>query len=80
MSAGIGDRLLSPTMARNFAIRSGDNGGTAVWMMFIGVSVWSYVFRRGGAAQPVVDGLAEAVMRDRHHRDGARALVSRTRR
>src|SRR4051794_14504074 len=28
----------------------------------------------GGAAQPVVDGLAESMMRNRHHRNGARAF------
>ena len=30
--------------------------------------------RNGSAAQPVVDGLAEPVMRHRHHGDGARAF------
>ncbi len=29
--------------------------------------------RRGGTAEAIVDGFAEALIRDRHHRDGARA-------
>src|ERR1700693_4834384 len=80
MSAASVTAYLSPTMARNRAIRSGERGGAAGWRVFIFVSwlrlflfsVSSFPLHRG-AAQPVVDGFAEPVMRHRHDRNGARA-------
>src|SRR6202171_165064 len=73
MSAVSVTAYLTPTMARKRAIRSGDRGGVG-WTIFILVSC-SYSFPpHRGAAQPVIDRLAEPVMRHRHHRDGVRAL------
>ena len=68
---------LSPTMARKRAISSGESGVRAACTMFIGLVSFFVFFvilpADRGAAQPVVDGLAEAVMRHRHDGDGARA-------
>src|SRR5258707_8913285 len=70
MSAASVTAYFSPTMPLKRAISSGDSG--AGWTMFIFVScVYSFPPHRG-AAQPVVDGLAEPVMRHRHHGDGAK--------
>src|SRR5579883_2301067 len=63
---------LSPTMALNFPISSGESGGTDGWTMFIDLSCSSFP-PSGCAAQPVVDGLAQSVHRNGHHRDGCRA-------
>src|ERR1700730_14500479 len=82
MSAGSVTAYLSPTIARNRAINSGDNGANGVWTMFIGVS-WiltclyicpDLLSANRGAAQPIVDGLTQTVMRHRHDCDGARAF------
>src|SRR3984893_2903848 len=72
MSAGSVTAYLTPTMARKRAIRSGDRGGVG-WTIFILVSCSYSIPPDRGAAQPVVDRLAEPVMRHRHHRDAARA-------
>src|SRR6202035_1918510 len=73
MSAGSVTAYLTPTMARKRAIRSGDRGGVG-WTIFILVFCSYSIPPDRGAAQPVVDRLAEPVMRHRHHRDGARGL------
>src|SRR3989337_1381222 len=77
MSAAPVTAYLSPTILRKRAISSGESGGretwTEGWTIFILVSCSYSVPPHRGAAQPVVDGFAEAMMRDRHHRDGARA-------
>src|SRR5882757_5783166 len=75
MSAASVTAYLSPTIDLKRAISSGESGDDGGgWTMFIFVS-WVYLFPpHGGAAQPVVDGLAEPVMRNRHHCDGARAF------
>src|SRR3981081_1484499 len=77
MSAASVTAYLSPTMARNFASNSGESGGAAGWTIFIFVTC-SCLLRslfppHRGAAQPVVDGFAQSVMRQRHYGDGARA-------
>src|ERR1700720_4729338 len=78
MSAASVTAYLSPTMARNFATNSGESGGAAGWTMFIFVICscrLRYLFpSHRGAAQPVVDGFAQSVVRNGHHRDGARAF------
>src|SRR6202035_3928451 len=68
MSAASVTAYLSPTIARKRAISSLDSGGVDGWTIFIS----SFPLHRG-AAQPVVDRFAEAVMRHRHDGDGARA-------
>src|SRR5882762_3506248 len=70
MSAASVTAYLSPTMPRNLAISSGESGGAVGCTIFI-------VFDRslpshGCAPQPVVDGFAQSLVRDRHHRDRAR--------
>ena len=64
-------------MARNCAISSGESGGGG-WLDDVHCLSLARSVRHSrsdrGAAQPVVDGFAEPVMRNRHHRDGARAL------
>src|SRR5258708_14398975 len=77
MSAASVTAYLSPTIARNRGISSGESGGADGWTIFILVSclfscVSSFPPHRG-AAQPVIDGFANPVLRHRHHRDGARA-------
>src|ERR1700676_1624230 len=78
MSAGLVTAYLTPTMARKRAIRSGDRGGVG-WTIFILVSC-SYSFPpHRGAAQPVVDRLADPVMaRKRAIRPGDRGGVGWT--
>src|SRR6187402_1320386 len=88
MSAASVTAYLSPTMARKRATSSDESGGGAAgWTIFILISCSCFLIAvlgcsvpsHRGAAQPVVDGFAEPVMRDRHHRDGARAgQVERT--
>ena len=78
MSAASVSAYLSPTMARKRAISSGESGGVArAWTMIHRLVSCRFLASspaaRRGAAQPVVDGLAEPVMRHRHDRDGARA-------
>src|SRR3981189_2889531 len=78
MSAASVTAYLSPTILRKRAISSGESGGAAGWTIFIFVS-FAYLFYASlfpphcGAAQPIVDGFAEPVMRHRHDSDGARA-------
>ena len=69
-------------MARNFAISSGGSGGRAGWRL--DDIHCRLLFLRSfppdrRAAQPVVDGFAQPVVRNGHHRDGARALARRAR-
>src|SRR5665213_4055792 len=82
MSTAFVTAYLSPTMARKRAIRSGESGGVDGLAIFI-VFSWLLVLlslsgvpsipRHRGAAQPVVDGFAEPVVRHRHDGDAARA-------
>src|ERR1700738_2960842 len=86
MSAASVTAYLSPTILRKRAISSGESGGAAGCMIFIFVTytysfamififvTYTYSFAaHRGAAQPIVDGFAEPVMRHRHDSDGARA-------
>src|ERR1700689_649479 len=73
MSAASVTAYLSPTIVRKRAISSLDSSGADGWTIFILVSCVSSFPPHRGAAQPVVDRFAEAVMRYRHDRDGARA-------
>src|ERR1700760_1247588 len=83
MSAASVTAYLSPTTAQKRAIRSCDNGGMAAagFRVFMGASrsfrllVCLSASADRGAAQPVVDRFAEAVVRHRHHGDAARALA-----
>src|SRR5450631_1903448 len=75
MSAGSVTAYLSPTMARNRAISSGGSGGVEGLAIFIPVTLRLSFPPHRGSAQPVVDGFAEPVIRDRHHGDGARAFA-----
>src|SRR5436190_19826162 len=72
MSTASVTAYLSPTMPRNFAISSGESDGADGCTIFIipDRSLPSH----GRAAQPVVDGFAQSLVRDRHHRDRARVL------
>src|ERR1700688_2165289 len=74
MSAASVTAYLSPTIARKRAISSGESGGADGWTIFIFVSCTSLFPPHRGAAQPIIDGFTEPVMRHRHDRDGARAL------
>src|SRR5215471_17929989 len=70
MSAASVSAYLSPTIFRNFAISSAESGGTEPFPIFI---VRSRSFpSHSRAAQPVVDGFAQSMRRDGHHRDSAR--------
>src|ERR1700682_6654765 len=73
MSAASVTAYLSPTIARNRAISSGESGGADGWTIFILVSCVSSFPAHCGAAQAVVDRFAKPVMRHRHDGDGARA-------
>src|SRR5260370_10291779 len=73
MSAASVTAYLSPTILRKRAISSGESSGAAGCMIFIFVT-YAYSFpAHRGAAQPIVDGFTEPVMRHRHDSDGARA-------
>src|ERR1700744_4494103 len=83
MSAASVTEYLSPTKARKRAIRSCDKGGMAAagFTVFMGrlvVLVFLLCCSASadrGAAQPVVDRFAEAVVWHAHHGDAARALA-----
>src|SRR5258708_4468422 len=71
MSALSVSAYLSPTILRNFAISSAERAGAVVGCtIFISVTSRSFP-PYSGAAQPVVDGLAESMVGDRHHGDRA---------
>src|SRR5581483_12441099 len=70
MSAGSVTAYLSPTMARNFAINSGDSSGVLDCTIFISKFQSA---SDSGAAQPVIDGFTQSFLGDRHHRNGPRA-------
>src|SRR3981189_712065 len=72
MSAASVTAYLSPTILRKRAISSGESGGAAGWTIFLFISYASLFPPHCGAAQPIVDGFAEPVMRHRHDSDGAR--------
>src|SRR6516162_6045554 len=79
MSIASVSAYLSPTILRNFAISSPEGCGAEGWPIFnvvrstldpsLGVPVFS---SRGRAAQPVVDGFAQAVFGNRHDGDPSR--------
>src|SRR5262245_29191729 len=79
MSAASVSAYLSPTILRNFATRSLEREGEAA----VGCTMFIFLASRsfppdGRAAQPVVDGFAEPVGRDWHHRNRpCRAIVER---
>src|SRR6202043_3113983 len=80
MSAASVTAYLSPTMPRKRAISSGGSGDAAASTIFI-VCILLFCFcgysvpPHRGTAQPVIDRLAEPVMRHRHHGDGARTFA-----
>src|SRR4051794_36696714 len=71
MSAASVTAYFSPTIERKRSIVSGESGGG--WTMFMAVSCVLFIPPDRGAPQPVVDGLAQPVLRHRHHGDGAGA-------
>src|SRR5215211_1055622 len=72
MSAASVTAYLSPTTLRNFAISSGESGSADGCTIFIVLD--RSLPSHGRAAQPVVDGFAQSLFRDRHHRDRARVF------
>src|SRR4029077_9971176 len=70
MSAGSVTAYLSPTILRKLAMRSRERagGGAVGCTMFICLKSRSFP-PDGGAAQPVVDGFAQPVVGNGHHRD-----------
>src|SRR3954453_9639279 len=72
MSAASVTAYLSPTTPRNFAISSGESGGADGCTIFIVID--RSLPSHGRAAQPVVDGFAQSLVRDRNPCDRARIL------
>src|SRR6516165_5889115 len=72
MSLASVSAYLSPTILRNFSISSGESGGADDFAMFIFLALCPSVPPDGGAAQAIVDRLAQPLVRDRHDRDRAR--------
>src|SRR5262245_25576854 len=82
MSAASVTAYFSPTMARNCSISSGGSNGAAGWTRFIVLGLShpaELVSADSRSAQPVVDGFAQPVIRNGHHRDRiCVSLVERT--
>src|SRR6476469_2519570 len=84
MSAASVTAYLSPTMARKRAISSGESSGATaagltIFMVAARLLLSSFLLRTSaaadrGAAEPVVDSLAQAVIWHRHHGDAAGAF------
>src|ERR1700744_594853 len=77
MSAGSVTAYLSPTMLRNFAISSAESEGSGlvggVMFIFLIPDIRSFP-PDGRAAQPVIDGFTQSMIRNGHHRNRPRRL------